>query len=141
MEEQFDTPYTKAEKKNHIGDKGATALAEAVKSSSTVQVLWKLISNPNTSNNIGVGHLWCLADAWKQATKIGSKSFRLMLDRNRIGDKGATAILEALKTNSTLQELHISGNKFSASLERRIYREMSAESRENRRRLLESYNG
>ena len=127
---------------NNIGDNGAKALAEALKSNSTLQVLWKLISNPNTRDNIGIDHVWCIADGWKQAKKIGTKSLRrLRLGSNKIGDKGATAILEGLKTNSTLEHLYMYGNNISKSLNERIEREMSAESRENRRRQLEPYNG
>jgi len=95
-----------------------------------------LLSNPNTSNNV-----LFIVDAWKQAKKFGSKSLKLSVGHNKIGDKGATAIIEGLKTNSTLEHLDIYGNNISASLRQRIEREMSEESRENRRRQLEHFNG
>ena len=116
-------------------------LSEALKSDSTLQALWKSLSNPNPGNNIGVDHVRHIADAWKHAKKIGSKSLKLGLHYNCIGDKGAMAILEGLKTNTTLDQLDIYGNSISESLREQFNREISAKRREHRRRLLEHFTG
>ena len=87
---------------------------------------------------MGVDSAWYIADAWKQTKKIISKPLRrLRLDGNQIGDKGATAILEALETNYTLHVLLLFDQEISKSLEYKIEEEMSEENREKRRLQLE----
>ena len=115
---------------NNIGDEGAMALAEALKNSSNLQILWHLLSKPNISNNIHVYSARFVADAWKQATKLSSKSLKLGLGGNKIGAKGGAAILEALKTSSTVHQLNLNQNNVGESLKKEIERELSAENRE-----------
>ena len=74
---------------NNIRDEGATALAEAFKSATTIHNLWLC------GNSIG-------AEGAKAICEASIKE--LDLRNNNIGDEGAMAIAEALKTASTLQE-------------------------------------
>ena len=115
---------------NYIRNEGAIALAEALKGNRTLQVLWKLLSNPNPCNSIGVDHV---RYAWKQAKKIGSKSLKLGLENNEIGKEGEMAVLEALKTDATLDQLDIYGNSISESPREQFNRETSAKRGEHRR--------
>ena len=89
---------------------------------------------------MGLDSAWCIVEAWKQTKKIISTSFlrRLLLFGNQIGDKGAMAILEALKTNYTIQQLDTDDNKISESLSAQIDLEMSEKNRKKRRLQLET---
>eukprot|EP00937_MAST-01D_sp_MAST-1D-sp2_P004366 g4366.t1 len=78
-----------------VGDSGAIALAEALKTNTTLQ---QLCLN-NTS--VGDGGAIALGEALKTNTTLQG----LSLSYTSVGDGGATALGEALKTNTTLQKL------------------------------------
>ena len=80
-----------------------------------------------------------IADAWKQAKKLSSKSLSLCLNFNKIADKGASAIAEALKTNSTLEKLLMRRNQISESLQNDIESAMSKTSKKKRRSQRENW--
>ena len=88
---------------SQIGDKGATALARAMKGNTTLQEL--SLSN----NQISVKGATALAYAVKGNTTLQ----RLSHDFNQISDKGATALAQAMKGNTTLQLLALTGNEIS----------------------------
>ncbi len=89
---------------NKIGDQEAEALAEALKSNTSLQSL-------NLSNNwIGDQGAAALAEALKSNTSLQS----LNLGGKWIGDKGAEALAEALKSNTSLQSLNLYNNQIGA---------------------------
>ena len=87
-----------------IGDAGATALAEALKSNSTLKAL-RL-----DSNDIGYEGAMAMAMAMAEALKTNSTLKEIRLDFNNIGDEGAAALAETLKRNSTLHRLCLTNN-------------------------------
>ena len=88
---------------NDVGVEGIKAISKALTNSSTLQVLWKLLS----TDNIRVDDAMDVAKAWNQALEISSKVQTLHLGGNRIGFVGAKAIAKALKFNSSLQVLGV----------------------------------
>ena len=72
---------------NNIGDDGATALAEALKSNTALATLYLYF------NNIGVTGAIALAEVLKNNTALTT----LYLTSNNIGDDGAIALAEALE--------------------------------------------
>ena len=99
---------------NNIEDEGAIALGKALKKNKS---LTELMLN---TCNIGPNGVIALAAALSESTAVLKK---LALSYNNIGDKGATAIGNALKTNSTLEELWLinceiglGGKKLAAAL-------------------------
>ncbi|KAF9390109.1 hypothetical protein CPB97_009911 [Podila verticillata] len=85
---------------NKIGDKGAQELAETLKINSTLTTL------DLQGNSIG-GHG---AQALSEALKINSTLTTLEFQDNKIGDNGAQELAETLKINSTLTTLDLQGN-------------------------------
>ena len=85
---------------NHIGDQGATGLAEALKVKST---LTKLNLQSNDIGDQGAAGL-------AEALKVNSTLTNLDLQNNDTGEQGATGLVEALKMNSTLRLLDLSLN-------------------------------
>ena len=81
---------------NEIGDEGARALSDALKTNTTLQEL-NLHSEQDESEEDG----WIADIANNYNLQIGS----------RIGDEGARALSEALKINTTLQSLNLSCEK------------------------------
>ena len=86
---------------NMCGDVGATALAEALKFDSGLQIL------DLRHNRIGEKGATALAEA----LKFNSTLQTLNLAHNAIVNEGVLALAEALKVNSTLQTLNLSYNK------------------------------
>tara|TARA_B110001469_G_C9628357_1_gene313916 strand:+ start:924 stop:2066 length:1143 start_codon:yes stop_codon:yes gene_type:complete len=83
---------------NSIGDAGAAALAEALKTNRMVK---ELSLNENSIGDVG-------AAALGEALLVNPVISVMSLAGNpSIGDKGAAAIAEALKTNTVLQQLHL----------------------------------
>ena len=77
---------------NSIGDVGAKAIAEAVKSSGSMATL------DLSENQIGdVG-----AKAIAEAVKSSGSMATLVLSQNQIGDAGAKAIAEAVKSSGSM---------------------------------------
>ena len=87
---------------NLIGNSGAQALAQALASNSTLEVL------SLCTTLIGDDGAEALAEALH--SNISLK--RLLLSENMIGDKGANALAESLCHNSSLNCLHLGGNPF-----------------------------
>ncbi len=79
---------------NQIGDAGAAALSEALKSNATLTKLF-------LQNQVGEAG----AAALSEALKINATLTELNLGDNQIGDAGAAALSEALKSNATLTTL------------------------------------
>ena len=91
-----------------IGDRGATAVAEALKGNT---VLTELYMGGNMIGDTGAA---AIADALKGNSALKE----LYLFNNRIGDSGATSIAEALKHNIAkiaLRTLHLEGNTIGDS--------------------------
>ena len=87
--------------RNDVGAAGATAIAEGLKTNSTLQTL-----------NLGFNKVGAAgATAMAEGLKTNSTLQTLNLHNNKVGDAGATAMAEGLKTNSTLQELNLQLNK------------------------------
>ena len=78
---------------NQIGDKGATAIAEALKVNGALTVLGL------ENNKIGPSGATAIAEA----LKVNGALTELSLGGNRIGDQGATAIADALNFNGALK--------------------------------------
>ena len=90
------------------GDRGATAVAEALKGNT---VLTELYMGGNMIGDTGAA---AIADALKGNSALKE----LYLFNNRIGDSGATSIAEALKHNIAkiaLRTLHLEGNNIGDS--------------------------
>ncbi|KAF9110697.1 hypothetical protein BGX30_007888, partial [Mortierella sp. GBA39] len=85
---------------NKIGDNGAVALSEALKTNSTMTTL-NLRHNRIEDNG---------AVALSEALKTNSTLTTLDLYYNSIGDNGAVALSQALKTNLTLTTLNLGSN-------------------------------
>lgn len=85
---------------NNIGDSGAAAIAEALKSNTAVEKLWL------NNNTIGDSGAAALAEALESNTALRW----LFLQTNTIGDSGAAAIAESLKSNTALTMLYLNGN-------------------------------
>ncbi|KAG0283777.1 hypothetical protein BGZ97_008416, partial [Linnemannia gamsii] len=85
---------------NSIGDNGAEALSETLKTNSTLTTL-DLARNSIRNNG---------AVALSEALKSNSTLTTLDLSSNSIGENGAVALSEALKTNSTLTTLNLQFN-------------------------------
>jgi V8-like Glu-specific endopeptidase/Ran GTPase-activating protein (RanGAP) involved in mRNA processing and transport len=117
---------------NEIGDSGAVALGETLKTNIT------LTSLDLDNNQIGVPGSIALAETLKinttlmnlglgcrigssgavalaEALKINTTLTSLGLGSNRIGDFVVEALVEALKTNTTLTSLDLGGNKIGIS--------------------------
>ena len=88
---------------NKISDKGATALAQAMKGNTTLQILYL------NSNKISDKVATALAQAMKGNTTLQE----LDLKNNQISDEGATALAQAMKGNTTLQGLDLQNNQIS----------------------------
>lgn len=88
-------PWSHSLWKNHIGDVGAAAFGEALKANSTLVTL---------ECALGGGERGCMRLLCGIVTDQNGR-FTHSLWRNRIGDVGAMAIGEALKTNSKLKTL------------------------------------
>jgi hypothetical protein len=86
---------------NTIGDEGAKAIAEALKSG--VAVVTDLYLGLNRIGDIG-------AKAILEALKVNAVVTTLFLSENNIGYEGAIAIAEALKVNAVLTELSLWDN-------------------------------
>ncbi|GBG35039.1 Protein kinase, putative, partial [Hondaea fermentalgiana] len=86
--------------KNDIGDKGATALANALASYETLQTL------NLGGNKIGDEGTTALANALASYESLQT----LNLGGNNIGDEGAMALANALANNESLHTLHLGGN-------------------------------
>jgi len=86
---------------NEIGDSGVVALVDALKTNTTVTEikLWK--------NKIGDSGAVALADALKINTAITS----IYLQHNEIGDAGAVALADALKTSAVVTKIDLRHNK------------------------------
>jgi len=85
---------------NSIGDEGAIALAEALKSNRT-------ITNVNLGwNSIGIKGAIALAEA----LKVNKTIKEINLWHNSIGDEGALALAEALKANNTIEKINLGAN-------------------------------
>lgn len=85
---------------NSIGDRGATALAEALRQGGSLTYLnvgW---------NNIGDRGAKALAGALEGDSKLET----LVLQKNMVRDPGAVAIAGALKVNRSLSNLEIAEN-------------------------------
>jgi hypothetical protein len=89
---------------NRIGDAGAAALSEALKSNAT------LTSLSLAGNRIGDAGAAALSEALKSNATLTS----LQVSSNRLGDAGAAALSEALKSNATLTTLHLEDNNVSS---------------------------
>merc|ERR1712176_999948 len=89
------------QKFDHVG---AAALAEALKTNSTIGFLshW---SNPS------VGDAGIVAIA--EALKLNQKIRQMDINENGFGDEGAAAIAEMLEFNSSLRTLSVSRNQIS----------------------------
>jgi Leucine Rich repeat len=81
--------------KNIIGDVGAAAIADALKTSQSLESLWL------TDNNIGDAGMAALAQVLKQGTSLR----KLCVSRNPIGTVGLTLLAHALKVNKGLTSL------------------------------------
>ena len=90
---------------NNIGDRGAAAIAEALKSNT------ELTSLHLGYNTIGPSGAAALAEALKSNTALT----KLWLHDNKIGDSGSVAIAEALKSNTVLTELRLDSNNIGDS--------------------------
>ncbi|RUP44696.1 hypothetical protein BC936DRAFT_149121 [Jimgerdemannia flammicorona] len=77
-----------------IGEKGASALAEALKMNTSLQ---------NLTTEIGDYEASVLAEALKMSTSLQT----LDLYNNLISEKGARALAEALKMNTSLQNMNL----------------------------------
>jgi hypothetical protein len=86
---------------NQLGKAGAQALAEALKTNTS---LTRLDLGDNQLGEAG-------AQALAEVLKINSTLTALGLGDDRLGDAGAQAFAEALKTNSTLTTLDLRGNQ------------------------------
>ncbi|RUS28106.1 hypothetical protein BC938DRAFT_482311, partial [Jimgerdemannia flammicorona] len=86
---------------NRIGEKGMNTLAEALKMNTTLQ---KLNLELNSIDDLG-------ASAIAEALKMNTRLQNLNLENNRIEDKGASVLSEALKVNTALQNLNLKGNR------------------------------
>ena len=82
---------------NQAGDDGAIALAQALKSNSTLINL-DLTDNHITSKGI---------DFIAQSLKSNSALRKIYLRANAIGDSGVKALAQAFKSNSTIEELDL----------------------------------
>jgi Leucine Rich repeat len=80
---------------NIIGDVGAAAIADALRTSQSLETLWL------TDNRIGDAGMAALAQVLKQ----GSSLRKLCLSRNQIGTVGLTLFAHALKVNKGLTSL------------------------------------
>ena len=89
---------------NNIGDRGAAAVAGAVKNNAAVTTLYLY------SNNIGDSGAAAIAEALKNNALT-----KLDLGSNAIGDSGAAAIAEALKSNTALTYLQLYNNNIGDS--------------------------
>ena len=85
---------------NSIGDEGAVALADGLKSCSNLQTL------DLTTNNIGTEGAVALADGLKSCSNLRT----LHLSANNIGTEGAVALADGLKSCSNLQTLDLCEN-------------------------------
>lgn len=92
--------YFFSNQSNTIGDEGARALAETLKTNSA---LTKLSIPSNSIGDVG-------AKALAEALKSNSALTTLDLEGNLIGDEGAMALAEVLKSNGVLTALDLEGN-------------------------------
>jgi Ran GTPase-activating protein (RanGAP) involved in mRNA processing and transport/serine/threonine protein kinase len=108
---------------NNIGDEGAIALADQLKSNSTLKSLELhncgcFLGNKDPCNIIGVEGALAIAEALKSNSTLVSLElsnvYGYLVHYNHQGNKieveGALAIAEALKLNSTLQTLGLQSN-------------------------------
>merc|ERR1711935_67726 len=95
---------------NSIGDAGAVAIAEALKTNTAVTYL------DLYANSVGDAGAAAIAEALKTNTAVTS----LNLGGNNIGDVGAVAVAEALKTNTAVTSLTLHGNSIGAEIDRSI---------------------
>ena len=81
---------------NNIRERGATSLSDALKSNTTITQL--ILSGEDIGNNT-------------QMASINSPLFPILIKPtgNHIGETGATSLSDALKSNTTLIELDLSG--------------------------------
>jgi hypothetical protein len=97
-----NTSITKIDlKSNEIGDSGAVALADALKTNTSITKI------DLSSNTIGVSGAVALADALKTNTSVTT----IDLGWNEIRDAGAVALADALKTNTTITAIELWNNK------------------------------
>ncbi|KAL0226104.1 hypothetical protein P9112_013428 [Eukaryota sp. TZLM1-RC] len=89
---------------NNITSEGASALARALESNSTLTELY-LVSNNITSEG---------ASALARALESNSTLTELYLGHNNITSEGASALARALESNSSLTELNLGDNKITA---------------------------
>ena len=95
-----------------ISDVGLTAVAHALNRTSTLQVLWRLLSCDKGGGVLvkgGSARETC-EEAWNMAMRISSKLQILYLRDKDIGHYGAQALAKALTFDSSLRTLHMKGN-------------------------------
>jgi hypothetical protein len=85
---------------NHIGDEGASALADALKVNKSVMAIYL------GDNGIGAEGASALADA----LKVNTSFTKIFLGNNAIGREGAAALIDALQVNTSLTRVHTYGN-------------------------------
>ena len=85
---------------NNIGDEGAKAIADALKSNTSLTTI------DLRGNNIGDEGAKAIAEALKGNTSLTS----INLSNNNIGDEGAKAIADALKFNTSLTTIDLDNN-------------------------------
>ena len=86
---------------NNIGDAGSQALAKALKTNTSVTTIYLF------ENNIGDAGAQALAEALKTNTSVT----KIYLTNNKIGAAGAQALAEVLKTNTSVTKINLSSNK------------------------------
>jgi len=95
---------------NAIGEAGATQLADALGTNTSVKELYL------NDNSIGEAGATQLADALGTNTSVEV----LYLTNNSIGEAGATQLADALGTNTSVEQLDLRGNSSGEELEGRI---------------------
>jgi len=89
---------------NSISDKGATVLANVIKSSCSLK---DLNLYTNSIRHVGVKHI-------SEALSVNSSLWKLRLSYNPVGDKGAFYLSNALsQSNKTLKRLYLKGTRIS----------------------------
>ena len=90
-------------------DKGAAALAEALKENQSLQEL-RLRDNKISDEG---------AKALAKELKVNTALQKLYLESNNISDKGAKALAEALKVNTALRKLRLTPTTYQPKAQRR----------------------
>ena len=98
---------------NSIGDAGATQLADALRANTSVKLLYL------SDNSIGDAGATQLADALRTNSRSGLAWLRLD-DNKSIGEAGATQLADALRTNTSVKTLGLSGCKIGEAGARQL---------------------